>query len=156
MERHPIRVEVADSLQSTPSFVEDQVMVLTVGHYTDLFQVKLGVVPPSMFSSGSFGTNDQLSIGYLIIRNLQNLLEVVDEWIDFMKAILNPLKKLLKDSPVLDTYVRRENHVVETRGSFKLSIKDIELCEDWILTMCMLKRANQGLNTSLKYDTGLP
>ena len=156
MEWHTIWIEVADSLQSTSSFVEDQVMVLTVGHYADLFQVKLGIVPPSMFSSGSFGTDDQLSICYFIIRNLQNLLEVVDEWIDFMKAILNPLEKLLKDSPVLDTDVRGQNHVVETCGSFKLGIKDIELCEVWILTLCMLKGSNQGLNASLEYDTGLP
>ena len=156
MEWHTIWIEVADCLQSTPPFVEDQVMVLTVGHYANLFQVKLGIVPPGVFSSGSFGTDNQLSIGYLLIRNLQNLLEVVDEWIDFMKRVLNPLENLLKDSPVLDTDVRRESHIVETCGSFKLGIKDIELCEDWILTMCMLKRANQGLNTSLKYDTGLP
>ena len=131
-------------------------MVLTVGHYADLFQVKLGVVPPCMFSSGSFGTNYQLSIGYLIIRNLQNLLEVMDEWIDLMKASLNPLKNLLKDSPVLDTDVRRENHVVETCDSFQLSIKDIELCKAWIVTWCMLKGSNQCLNTSLEDDTWLP
>ena len=95
MEWHTIWIEVADSLQSTSSFVEDQVMVLTVGHNADLFQVKLGIVPPGMFSSGSFGTDDQLSICYLFIRNFQNLLEVIDEWIVLMEAILNSLEKFL-------------------------------------------------------------
>ena len=131
-------------------------MVLTIGHYADLFQVKLGIVPPSMLSSRCFGTDDQLSIGYLFIWYFQNLLEVLDEWISFMKAILNPLKKLLKDSPILDTCFRWEDHVVEPCSSFHLSIQDIELCEYWIVTRGMLKRSNQGLNAALEYDAWLP
>ena len=70
-------------------------MTLTVSQDANFFQVGLGIVSPGMLSCWRLGTDDQHSIGNFIIWNLQNLLEIMDEGIDFMEAILNFLEKFL-------------------------------------------------------------
>ena len=55
-----------------------------------------------MLSSWCLCTDDYNSIGYIFIWNFHNLFEVLDEGIDFMEAILDPLQKLLEHSPFLD------------------------------------------------------
>ena len=70
-------------------------MSLTVSQDADFFQVGLCIVSSGMLSSWRLGTDDQHSIGNFIIRKFQYLLEVMDEWINFMEAILNSLEKFL-------------------------------------------------------------
>ena len=77
-------------------------MALRIGKDADFLQICLGIVSSGMLSSWCLCTDDYNSIGYIFIWNFHNLFEVLDEGIDFMEAILDPLQKLLEHSPFLD------------------------------------------------------
>ena len=110
-------------------------MTLTVSQNANFLQVGLGIVSPGMLSCWRLGTDDQHSIGNFIVRNLQNLLEIMDEGIDFMEAILDPLQKLLEYSPFLDADIVWNYHVVESARALHRRVMDIQLCKDWVLTI---------------------
>ena len=110
-------------------------MALRIGKDADFLQICLSIVASGMFSSWCLCTDDHNSIGNLFIWNFHYLYEVLDEGIYFMETILDPLQKLLEHSPFLDADIVWNYHVVESACAFHRRVMDIELREDWILTI---------------------
>ena len=101
VERHCTRIQVGDTLQSTSSDLEDQIVRMGIGQDAHFTQGRLQVVSSRVGIWWlCLGTDDQLAFQQLFLRSLTDHLEVANIGIDFLYQFLHLLKSGIDDVSV--------------------------------------------------------